>query len=1700
MAKGCALKPCVRSKKTGEPVDSKLWNDLYDLTGKNRTRTIGLYALATDESFLSSVRDRAQYDENGQITANSFIKLAGLRKEISNEFNRLSKNYNGSITRSELEGVSERFISEGVSDDYALDIKWNGNGYDVSVVERTDKTSDDMYESLRKDRLVSLISERLKSVGLSYRFVGGVDYNGKFSTENIDSTADGLAHLIEISVNAANPKDTLVEEVAHFAVLATKDKQIVSRLISAIADMRRQGKLNTLFTEEEINSAALNPNFMDMELAGKLVAKSMMNTPVNFLGNLLSRVKSFIYSVFSKLSAKGVMYDKYMAKAYAESISRGYMFDEDSIDVEAALSKPITLYSVDASNDNVNHITKVVRRISVLNNEVMQMSTAMATTSDFMKLRPGEMLDGLTEGSANAKTAATFTINAVSSVLDIFNKAFDTLSKIDSMDFDDLNTTRNDIDTYVECVEAFKAIMDICEYYDTFINNTKVELKVNGGIDKVTEAQLDDVATKLANIKSQFETERIHSKLLDYGRVFMASQMTLAYDTASIAVPSRIIAKGLSIRRRDGRDVSMNRLASRYTKDFTYGNSGTLSKIGGFLKNAKFSADALTQFMDKVARTNRSLTLRKRNERIVELKALRDRFKKAGYSEDSMYERIVAPPVVTFVSQDESTGDCTYRINDKEFTIDNSIGGFPVVWDNNGVWYLDDINTGMKVDYSNTVASGYYISSVHKGQFKLDEKILKRRLKSEFLKEHKRKGTLDDFNTKTKAEKMKLLDDYINRSQEYKDFLADAFDDVKEKIYSSKYENKEFTRLSQDRKWLKLYNDIMAYKDEVDDECLYEREGFGITDGTKGKKHFVKLKRPQYRKGFIGRYKSHRLEEADLYNGKFNKYLCENITSNEFGDVTTDTELTAFNDPHSLYEDGLRRIPISGINDIADIRELSDDLFGSLSAYTDMAYKYYGLQQIYSTMKLVDAVADGRESGDFSEKQKSVIRQRTQKERDVIMDTYVFSSDRNKSKWAKVFNFAAMASSIWAMIASPIIGIKNYLSGVNTFLKDGAVGNFGFTAKSISKRFAMDLFNVRHHAANVASLAVGHKVEWDKYQKLTDRFDAFRNPVMTDSLNKHFNPLKYLINIGMAWISMGDNSLISIIYRAYLDDNCVFDTRGNKIKLIDTYDFDDKGNPSLKNGFIKDRRDVDYYNKLYAAREDLIDLIEYNEDKMSSQKMHAFDKDSIRDLNDFIINNQTKLDEVRANVRIDLNNNGTLKGEHELFNIITNEIDRISYTLRDESDMIRKVDDYISLSQGYYGMMNASIAQSTEYVAPFTKLLGYIFAYTQRQFMTNIRMDTKSFMHGLFKTQLLALATVFLPHKDDVDKMVPYFKDWRFRVATLTATMVPFALKNNKLRTQLIDNGWDPDQLNQLSFSIIGWLGNFILMWLCIKMLSKGNRQSVGENMKIHKSRRDGVVTYQEPGMLTNFEIFDEDSANEEFDKWKAKGYPYNMSQKSKNNVIDLETLDYPAYETYDDVKAIDNPKEGDIVYLREMGTHYRYYDSKKRKGWYKYEMGYYDEDSEEWNEYVEAINMSNIKYDTSDPAYYYYGFLYKMSRGILNEQMSMLSPLSTAGTLLDLGGTIAASTVKGVTRLIDRVASDNDNSMTKHWNTTINRNLKKVNLELDGPGGIFTSYKGSDGYHNITYIDNYKAQEDADRFRKNNRIFMTLEDLVFNR
>ena len=1704
--KSCVLKPTVEDRN-GNFVESKLWKDLYNLTNKDYNRTYDLYLAATSKSFLATVGDKAKYDENGQITAHSFLKLAEMNDELSEEYKRLADNYNGKVEQTKLDGVVTKFNGEQAVDDYVPRVKSNGESYNVTIVRRTEDAVEELENMLEKDRLTNKLRDRLKSLGVAYDFVGRMNYNGRFSTENAKLAVDGLHHLIELSTGTDNVNDALVEEAAHLAVVATRDSTLTARLINAINNLIEKGGIEHVFTKEELDAARQNPNYMTMELAGVLVKKSMQRQGVGMLGNIVSNVRKAIYNIFSKLVPTEIEGDIAEAKRYAEAIANGFIHNEDMFDVKNALKRPMNLYSLQTDNDNVDIITRTMRRISVFNNKMMQASYAISTGDDVLKLRPGELLDGKQSDSADAIMASEVVANSLDAMLDIFKTNWQTIQSIDANDFVDQNVTKNDVDLFIEVFEAHKAILDICDYFDTFASKAISDILAdpnNPNLKPNTKAKIETVRNNISNIRQEFLNGNVASKLLEYGRKLVASQLEVMYGKESITLASRVVFDGLATTTMKERTASMGDLATKYLSDYSYDGSITNS-ISSYIRSRKFSRDALTQFMDKAARRNRIMTMRYRNDKLEELNDIQRKIKKYNIDVRTFYEKIVAPPVVDVVT-DKNTGEEWYAIGGKKISMVDNIMGFPVVYDNGGEWYLDDTPTYIKVDYNNKTNSGYFISGVKKGQYVIDARIMERRVKSEFLKDLKVNGLYAAYQNKTATEKYQEFLSYREKSPIYTKFINDAFRDVDNKIYSDKYVNDEFDAKSHDKQWLEVYNDIIEYKNSVDQTCLVERESFDGSSNNDGKKHYVKNKIPQYRKGFIGKYISHRLDKSDLYNGEFTRYLCEDVTSDDFGDITTQSKLTPFNDPIYLYEDGMRRLPISGINDLHDMRELSEDLVGSLSAYTDMAYRFFGAQQIYSTMLNIDNVADAREAGDFSEANKINIKGTAKRERDTIMNTFIYGSEKRKTLKQKIVNAISKFGS-WVAIRllaiSFIPAIKNKIGGLTVFMKDALTGAYGFNAANLLKAILQDTVNPRHWLGTILSKITNKDISWDKYQKLTKRFDNFRNPTTRNKTTHRYSPFNHIINVMMSNYEVTDTSLIAIMYRTGLKSRHVYDANtGERVTLEKTYKYDKDGNPILMSGFVKDGRNVRYYNLLKEAIDRMEEIIEFNDDDSNNQKMRFEDYEEIKKLDAYINNAPSLAYKFRPDIKFSLSdNNGFINTSTKLLDEAKAEFDRISYTLDDEIEFINNIDDYIALSQGYYGMINASMFQLTNESKEFAKLKGWLFAFMQRDFLTNASLSRSEIMEGIFKTQALALATIFLPRVDADSGIKTFWKgDAGFRMSMFIALCMPFALKSQKFRARLVAGGWDPSQLLGLSFAAIGWAINAALIILA-KLFRRGNRRSIGKTMLSPESRREGKHNkYRKPGVFGGFEYLDEEKNDEDIEKWFNKGFPMSMSQKSLKNIHDFETLDFDAYE-YSELRSIKNPQAGDIVYVTDRGMHYKYYDSKSRKGWLPYELGYYDEDTKEWNDHLEAINMSNIKYDTDNPMYYICGAMYRLLRGVSSEAMTINDPIAMTSEISDIANAVIFNGGAGMLwKGVDALTSENENEVVKWEGKLINFWLNKGFWELDGPGKVFTYVQIDGQTHMITWKDEYEAQDRVDRYRKtNNKIGIPrLEDLFF--
>ena len=90
----CTRMAHVKNSK-GEVVVSRLYEDLLTYTSNNRRLTKEYYAVGTNQEFLDKVRDRVEFDENGEIA-----QLAGsyFWWDISDGIPRYGKEWSDTLT------------------------------------------------------------------------------------------------------------------------------------------------------------------------------------------------------------------------------------------------------------------------------------------------------------------------------------------------------------------------------------------------------------------------------------------------------------------------------------------------------------------------------------------------------------------------------------------------------------------------------------------------------------------------------------------------------------------------------------------------------------------------------------------------------------------------------------------------------------------------------------------------------------------------------------------------------------------------------------------------------------------------------------------------------------------------------------------------------------------------------------------------------------------------------------------------------------------------------------------------------------------------------------------------------------------------------------------------------------------------------------------------------------------------------------------------------------------------------------------------------------------------------------------------------------------------------------------------------------------------------------------------------------------
>ena len=90
MSKKCSIKAHVVNK-SGDVVESILFNDLLKFSGNDRKFTNDYYKVATDQEFLDAVRNIAEFDENDEITFKSLKEITNMNISDSKIIRGLDK-------------------------------------------------------------------------------------------------------------------------------------------------------------------------------------------------------------------------------------------------------------------------------------------------------------------------------------------------------------------------------------------------------------------------------------------------------------------------------------------------------------------------------------------------------------------------------------------------------------------------------------------------------------------------------------------------------------------------------------------------------------------------------------------------------------------------------------------------------------------------------------------------------------------------------------------------------------------------------------------------------------------------------------------------------------------------------------------------------------------------------------------------------------------------------------------------------------------------------------------------------------------------------------------------------------------------------------------------------------------------------------------------------------------------------------------------------------------------------------------------------------------------------------------------------------------------------------------------------------------------------------------------------------------------
>lgn len=1125
----CTILAHVRNPK-GEVVESRLYKDLLHYTSNNRQLTKEYYAVGTNESFLSRVKDIAEFDENGEITFKSLQRLANLQVNEDSLMQVLNSDLGaGEMTYDEAIAKLAAFNRNSSYNNYYMaTITPSTNGlYTLSVVKKNKANQVALGEVIANQTLQNRIKYQLNKAGVAVDFMESDEkINGRYSTKNATKTANGLYQLIKIS-KGEHVEATLAEEAGHFVVGAMSNSPLMQRLLNLLNEDVQRRVLGDEYQGKYFGDSARR------EVAGTLIGEALLGnidkrTPWQ---SLVNRIVTNAKKIFATLKGDEVMKASLEAKEIAEYVAAGFISDKFEGTVDEALSIRETLYSAPVSF-NVRTFRDVLGKLKIQASEMGQISSDLFKRFNQLAGQVELGRDVNSPGIFGDAIALEGIAEAVSLMHDLMQAEIPDL--LASVDFGDISDFYANMPRNAKALRAVRvyaknalAIIDIIERATSTVPGAQAlqgdisNVQIVDALGNPVSYNLLDIANSLKSILSSRNglLNELANKESQFFLRFLEDSLGSTYISRAARVIFKLKKGEKLIQFKGAEDIPISDLMKNLDSDISF--------FEKWIASMSNSSDVIGQIVDKTAKyANKVADDITRND-FAELQRIKNRF------EELRKRKLIS-----------------------------------------------DTRELYEVD-SNGKLTGNIRSEFRMGEWEASFEEQKRQALEDF------KNANPDLDSKSDFEKGVMWDNYFKpiAKQWHKlnsTFVIDPVTNEGRYMPNNSYRDSSWDRLPLEVQ--NLIGDIVQLKRNIDSRL--------------GETHTKDYRAPQFKGTFMDKVRNRRLYEnassaiTHTVLGELRDTFCESSEDTDYGSNSTynseDEQL--FHDKLAYEREKLNRVPLYGINKLADLSELSTDIFHSMLAYAGMANQFAALSQIVDTLEVGKEVLSERKvEGLQSEKsRRSTSNAFTRYTKFLDKQVYGISTKKIFLPKGVLLDkiagfFTGLASKIY-LGGNVAGGIVNLGTGSIEIFKEAFSGEY-FTQKDW---LAANAEYFRYVAPNMLG-NVGKEVKTDKVSLFIQYFD-----VLSDNKEdwRNWNTRRpWVMNFfgKSLWLpyKSGEHYMQSIPYIGLAINTKLYDENGNETNLWEALQVDSiagtkKGKELTYKSktYFKDKANIPTYNMI----------------------------------------------------------------------------------------------------------------------------------------------------------------------------------------------------------------------------------------------------------------------------------------------------------------------------------------------------------------------------------------------------------------------------------------------------------------------------------------------------------------------------------------